>query len=52
MLLDNVSFPIISSEDNDALINAISMEEVKQAVWDYDCNKCSRPDEFNFNFLK
>ena len=52
LLLDNVPFPNISSEDNRALIKVISMEEVKQVVWDCDSNKSPGPDGFNFSFLK
>ena len=52
LMLDNVPFPNISSEDNRALIKAISIEEVKQAVWDCDSNKSPGPDGFNFSFFK
>jgi len=52
LLLDNVSFPVISSEDNEALVKTISMEEMKQAVWGSDNNKCLGLDEFNFSFFK
>ena len=52
MFLDNVSFPVISSEDNEALLKTISMEDMKSAVWDCDSNKCPERDDFNLNFFK
>jgi exonuclease III len=50
--LNGIQFQTISEEDNLLLTAPFSCEEVKEAIWNSDGNKCPGPDGFNFNFLK
>jgi len=50
--LDKVRFTQIDMEDNKLLVKRLSEEEVKEAVWDCDGNKISRPDGFTSTSLK
>lgn len=51
-VLDDLSFPMLSQEQNDALSAAFSFEEVEDAALSCDGNKSPGPDGFNFNFIK
>lgn len=51
-VLDGVSFRSISEANNDFLTAPISVEEVKEVVWECDDNKSPGPDGFNLNFYK
>jgi len=50
--LDNIRFKGISREDNEMLVESISKEEVKEAVWNCDSSKSPGPNGFNFGFIK
>jgi len=50
--LDNVDFSSVSGEENRMLVEDISEEEVKFAVWSCESSKSPGPDGFNFGFLK
>ena len=50
--LDGVDFGSVGREDNELLTRPFTVEEIKEAIWDCDGNKCPGPDGFNFNFLK
>jgi len=45
-------FSKISEANSIWLERPPSIEEVKQAVWDYDGSKASGPDGFTFSFYK
>ncbi|GAU50582.1 hypothetical protein TSUD_283130 [Trifolium subterraneum] len=45
-------FQAHTNEDNLSLFAPFSIEEVREAIWCSDGNKCPGPDGFNFNFLK
>lgn len=51
-VLDGVSFPNISIEDNDFLTAPFSLEEIKEAIWSCDGKKSPGPDGFNLQFYK
>lgn len=51
-ILDGVSFPQISVEDNAALTVPFTMEEIKEAVWSCEEERSPGPDGFNFTFYK
>ncbi|MCI46747.1 hypothetical protein A2U01_0067988, partial [Trifolium medium] len=50
--LNGLQFQTLSDEDNLLLMAPFSSEEVKEAIWSSDGNKCPGPDGFNFTFLK
>ncbi|GAU32122.1 hypothetical protein TSUD_218730 [Trifolium subterraneum] len=50
--LNGVQFQSLTDEDNLSLLDPFSIDEVKEAIWCSDGNKCPRPDGFNFNFFK
>jgi hypothetical protein len=50
--LDGIQFQSLSEDDNLVLTAPFSCEEVREAIWTSDGNRCSGPNEFNFNFLK
>jgi hypothetical protein len=51
-LNNGIQFQSLSAEDNLLLMSPISIEEVKEVIWNSDGNKCPRPDGFNFKFLQ
>jgi len=52
LTLDGVHFKTINECDNISLIVDFEVEEIKEAVWDYDGDKCLRLDGYNFTFVK
>jgi hypothetical protein len=50
--LDGIQFQSLSEDDNIVLTAPFSCEEVREAIWNSDGNRCPGPDGFNFNFLK
>ena len=46
------SFKCIGDDDNAALCEIYSEEEIKQEVWECDGDRSPRPNEFNFNFIR
>ncbi|XP_057425790.1 uncharacterized protein LOC130719169 [Lotus japonicus] len=50
--LDGVLFNQIYDEDNRRLCACITLEEIREAVWDCDGNKSLGPDGYNFKFIK
>jgi len=50
--LDGVHFKCIGDDDNAALCEIYSEEEIKQEVWECDGDRSPRPNEFNFNFIR
>ncbi|GKA69201.1 hypothetical protein Tco_0775265 [Tanacetum coccineum] len=54
----SVTFPslsngsVLSFDDANSLECMITVEEIKTAVWDCNCNKASGPDGFTFLFVK
>jgi len=50
--IDNVVFNKISDEDNGMLIERITEEEIKNAVWSCESSKGPGLDGFNFRFIK
>jgi len=50
--LDNVQFSSVSVEENRMLVEDISDEEVKFAVWSCESSNSPGPDGFNFGFSK
>lgn len=52
LVLDGVNFSQINAEDNFLLTTPFSPEEIKDAIWSCDGDKCPGPDGFNFQFYK
>jgi hypothetical protein len=50
--LNGIHFQSLTVEDNKVLSAPFSCDEVREAIWSSDGNKCPGPDGFNFNFLK
>jgi hypothetical protein len=50
--LNGIHFQSLEEEDNILLTAPFSLEEVREAIWCSDGNKCPGPDGFNFNILK
>jgi len=50
--VEGLNFNRLSMVEFDNLIRPLSLEEVKQAVWDCDNFKSPRPDGVSFNFIK
>lgn len=50
--LDGIHFRQLSSEANEVLSVPFCMDEIKDAVWSCDGDKCPRPYGFNFTFFK
>ncbi|GAU50237.1 hypothetical protein TSUD_194720 [Trifolium subterraneum] len=50
--LNGIQFQSLSEEDNMLLMAPFTVEEVREAIWCSDGNKCPGSDGFNFNFLK
>ncbi|GAU38105.1 hypothetical protein TSUD_317920 [Trifolium subterraneum] len=50
--LNGIQFQSLNAEDNLLLLAPFSYDEVKDAIWSSDGNKCPGPDGFNFNFFK
>ena len=50
--MDNVHFNSISDEDNVLLVEIVSDEEVKDAIWSCDSLKSHSLGSFNFSFNK
>jgi exonuclease III len=50
--LNGIQFQSLEEEDNILLTAPFSLEEVREAIWCSDGNKCPGPDGFNFNILK
>jgi hypothetical protein len=48
--LNGIHFQSLSVEDNCLLTAPFSVEEVREAIWSSDGNKCPGPDGFNFIF--
>jgi hypothetical protein len=50
--LNGIHFQSLFDEENNFLTAPFSIEEVREAIWSSDGNKCPGPDGFNFNFFK
>lgn len=50
--VNGIQFPQVSLEENVMLIESLSEEEIKSAVWQCDDYKSPGPDGFNFHFIK
>jgi hypothetical protein len=50
--LNGIQFCSLEEEDNSMLMAPFSIEEVREAIWCSDGNKCPGPDGFNFNIIK
>jgi exonuclease III len=50
--LNGLTFRSLTMEDNMELTASFTCDEVREAIWSSDGNKCPGPDGFNFNFLK
>jgi hypothetical protein len=52
LLLDGISFPILSGEANTSLTLPFTLGEIEEVVLDSDGSKSPGPDGSNFNFVK
>jgi hypothetical protein len=50
--LNGIHFQSLSIDENIMLTAPFTIEEVREAIWSCDGNKCPGPDGFNFNFYK
>jgi hypothetical protein len=50
--VEGINFNSLTDEDNAALLEPFTEEEIRDTVWSCDDNKSPGPDGFNINFLK
>jgi len=47
-----MEFLTIIGSNNESLTYRFSKVEIREVVWDYECNNCLGLDDFNFNFIR